>query len=78
MFMPNSLQADKTSLTGERNNTLLPIISEYLSAREHKCQVEIMRHKTVWNHNATRSSSKKALTGCFYEGNVHQCFETIF
>lgn len=47
MFMPNSLQADKTSLTGERNNTLLPIISEYLSAREHKCQVEIMRHKTV-------------------------------
>lgn len=45
--MPNSLQADKTSLMGGRNNTLLPIISDYLSAWEHKCQVEIMRHKTV-------------------------------
>lgn len=46
MFMPNSLQADKTSLMGERNNMLHPIISEYFSALEHKCQVEIMRHKT--------------------------------
>lgn len=48
--MPNRLQADKTFLMGKKKNMLSPIISEYFGAWEHRCQVELMRHKiTVWH-----------------------------
>lgn len=74
MFIPSSLQAEKTFVMGKKKNMLPPIISEYFSAWEHKCQVELMRYKTTVWHKPYSEDNQHSDWVC--ESNIHWCFKT--